>query len=252
MKIISVYHIKGGVGKTAAAVNLAFLAARSGAPTLLIDLDPQSSATFYFRIQPKLASGVALLGKGKKQLFRHLRATDFEDLDVLPADENLRKIERFLLESKRSKKVLENFLKPLEASYEYVFIDCPPNLNLLSENVFNASTMVLTPVIPTVLSSRTHEQLAAFMDRGKWRHLQWWSFISMMDRRKNLHRETAAQLKSESALFLDTAIPNATDVEKMGIYRMPLPCFSPSSAATLAYRRLWWEIEKKLGPKGLP
>jgi len=245
MKIISLYHIKGGVGKTAAAVNLAFLAARTGAPTLLADLDPQGSATFYFRIQPKLKAGVQLLEKGKKTLHRHLRATDFEDLDVLPADENLRKIERFLLNHKSPKKVLAKFLEPLKADYEYVFLDCPPNLSLVAENVFNASSMVITPVIPTVLSSRTHDQLSKFIDRDKWRHLQWWSFISMMDRRKNLHRETAVALKN-SPHFLETIIPSSSEVEKMGIYRMPLPCYNPSAEATKAYRRLWWEIEKKL------
>lgn len=246
MKTLAVYHLKGGVGKTAAAVNIAYLAARTGAPTLLIDLDPQGAATFYFRIQPKLKDGVKLLAKGRKALFRHIRATDFEDLDVLPADESLRKTDKLLLKSEKPRDVLQRFLKPLAAEYEYLILDCPPTLSLITENIFNAADLVLTPVIPTTLSIRTHEQLAQFLDRKKWHHLQWLSFLSMVDKRKALHRTMAEKLRNHDGRFLQSAIPYLSDVEKMGIHRLPLPCFSPHSDATKAYRRLWWELEQRL------
>ena len=84
MQVLALYHMKGGVGKTAAAVNLAYLAAQSGARTLLCDLDPQASATYYFRIQPKLKAKQKVFARGGKHLEKSIKATDFAHLDLLP------------------------------------------------------------------------------------------------------------------------------------------------------------------------
>ena len=84
MQMLALYHMKGGVGKTAAAVNLAYLAAQSGARTLLCDLDPQASATYYFRIQPKLKAKQKVFARGGKHLEKSIKATDFAHLDLLP------------------------------------------------------------------------------------------------------------------------------------------------------------------------
>lgn len=246
MKIIAIFHLKGGVGKTATAVNLAYLASLTGAPTLLMDLDPQGASTFYYRIKPKLEAGVKLLTKGKKTLQRHIRATDFEDLDVLPSDESLRQSDKLFLKSDQPREILRRFFKPLAKHYEYLILDCPPTLSMITENIFTAADWVLTPVVPTTLAVRTHEQLANFLDRKRWSNLQWFSFLSMVDNRKAMHREIAAKLKKQEDHFLQSTIPYLSDVEKMGTYRLPLPCFAPHSDATKAYRRLWWELEKRI------
>ncbi|WP_419661135.1 putative cobyrinic acid ac-diamide synthase [Desulfosarcina variabilis str. Montpellier] len=86
MKSIALYSIKGGVGKTAACVNLAHLAARKRGPTLLCDLDPQGASTFYYRIQPKRKYNSRKFLKGGKKIDKAIRGTDFENLDLLPAD----------------------------------------------------------------------------------------------------------------------------------------------------------------------
>ena len=86
MTVLSVYNIKGGVGKTATAVNLSYLAANEDKSTLLCDLDPQSSATYYFRIKPKMKTGLKPLVKGKKSLEKNIKGTDYNCLDLLPAD----------------------------------------------------------------------------------------------------------------------------------------------------------------------
>ena len=93
MHTIALYSIKGGVGKTAAAVNLAYLAAQSGAPTLLIDLDPQSAATFYFRVRPSKKHDQDKLIKGGKAVLKKIKASDFENLDLLPADFSYRNLD---------------------------------------------------------------------------------------------------------------------------------------------------------------
>lgn len=142
--------------------------------------------------------------------------------------------------------VLKRFLQPLEKDYEYVVLDCPPSFSLMAENIFHAADFVITPVIPTVLAARTYEQLRAFLDKKKWSHLRLFAFLSMMDRRKSMHREMATSLKKDEATFLRSVIPYLSDVEKMGIYRQPVPCFSPQSQASNAYRKLWWELEGRM------
>jgi cellulose biosynthesis protein BcsQ len=93
MTMLAIYSNKGGVGKTAAAVNLSYLAARTGAKTLLCDLDPQCSATYYFRVKPKLRFGVKGFIKGGKQVYKSVKGTDYENLDLLPADFSLRNLD---------------------------------------------------------------------------------------------------------------------------------------------------------------
>ena len=86
MTTLALYGNKGGVGKTAAAVNLAYLAAQSGRSTLICDLDPQSSTTYYFRVKPKLKRKARGFERGGKPIFRSIKGTDYENLDLLPAD----------------------------------------------------------------------------------------------------------------------------------------------------------------------
>ncbi|MEW8561954.1 MAG: AAA family ATPase, partial [Candidatus Thiodiazotropha sp.] len=105
MHILGVYNIKGGVGKTATAVNLSYLAARQGYRTLIWDLDPQAAATFYFRIQPKVKKSKKLLA-GKIDLDDVVKATDFENLDMLPADFSYRNMDLRLEDAKKPTKQL--------------------------------------------------------------------------------------------------------------------------------------------------
>ena len=86
MKVFAIYNIKGGVGKTASSVNLAYLSALEGARTLVWDLDPQGAATFYFRVKPKVKGGGKKLIEGTGNLDPRIRGTDFDNLDLLPAD----------------------------------------------------------------------------------------------------------------------------------------------------------------------
>jgi len=247
MITISLYNIKGGVGKTASAVNLSYLAAQDRKRVLLCDLDPQSSATYYFRVKPKLKSGVKPFLKGKK-LEKSIKGTDYEFLDLLPADFSLRNMDIALDNVKGSKQRLKDVLKSFRGEYDYVFLDCPPNITLVSENIFYASDLILVPVIPTTLSYRTFENLLTFFKKEKLGLKKIIPFFSMVEIRKNMHKDSIETLKKQYPSFLESKIPYSSFVEKMGIYREPIGCFSPRSAPALQYQALWGEV-KNIGKK---
>ncbi len=243
MITISVYNIKGGVGKTAAAVNLSYLAAQEKKRVLLCDLDPQSSATYYFRVKPKIKSGLKPFVKGKK-LEKNIKGTDYEFLDLLPADFSLRNMDIVLDNVKGSKQRLKEILKSFKGEYDYIFLDCPPNITLVSENIFYASDLILVPVIPTTLSCRTFEKLLSFFKKEKLGIKKIIPFFSMVEIRKNMHKDSIETLKKQYPYFLESRIPYSSFVEKMGIYREPVGCFSPRSVPARQYEALWAEVKK--------
>ncbi len=246
MKIIAAYNIKGGVGKTTAAVNLAYLAASSGYPTLLWDLDPQGASSYYFRIKAKIKGGGKKLIAGQRELDGLIKATDFDNLDLLPADFSFRNLDLELDARKNPTQRLQKLLKPLADDYEFVFLDCPPNISLLSEAVFEAADVILSPIIPSTLSLRSLAQLKKFITDHKIKRLQLLPFFSMTDQRKKLHKQIIAAMPEQHPDMLTTTIPYASDVERMGIERMPLGGFAKSSRSSKAFAALWQEITTRI------
>jgi cellulose biosynthesis protein BcsQ len=246
MRVFAAYNIKGGVGKTATAVNLAYLSAREGVRTLVWDLDPQGAATFYFRVKAKVKGGGKGLIEGRRELDHLIRGTDFEYLDLLPADFSYRKMDLALDQVKNPARRLARLLQPMEESYDHLFIDCPPNITLVSESVFVATDALLVPTIPTTLSLRTLERLRKHLRKHRFRHLRLMPFFCMVDRRKGLHRRTSDDPELRQQGLLETAIPYSSVVEQMGLRRRPLATFAGSSPAALAYEALWREITATL------
>lgn len=246
MTTLALYSNKGGVGKTAAAVNLAYLAAQSGLVTLLCDLDAQGSSTFYFRVKPGIKRKARGLAKGKKQVNESVKSTDYESLDLLPADLSHRNLDVTYDKLKHPRERLRKVLEPLGETYDLIVLDCPPTINLLAENVFTAADLVLTPLIPTTLSLRAHEQLLAFFDESGYDRRRISAFFSMVDGRKKLHREVMAQARQTFSNVLHSTVPYLSLIEQMGVHRAPAPAFAPSSAAAAAYAALWAEVRSRL------
>jgi cellulose biosynthesis protein BcsQ len=247
MQIIAVYSIKGGVGKTAAAVNLAYLSAAAGHRTLVWDLDPQGAATYYFRVKPHIKGGGKTLIKGMQALESLVKGTDFDHLDLLPADFSLRNVDMLLEHAKGATKQLRRLLRPLAATYDHVFLDCPPSISLMSENIFRAADLLLVPLIPTTLAARTLDQLLGFLESDAHaRHPRVLPFFSMVDRRKRLHLDLMRSLPGQYPGILETSIPYCSEVERMGVHRMPLPAYAPRNRALDDYRRLWAEVQGAL------
>lgn len=245
MAVIAVYHIKGGVGKTATAVNLSYLSARNGHKTLLCDMDPQGSSTFYFRIRPDSKFSTKKLLKGGKHVDRSIKGTDFPWLDLLPADFSYRNIDIALDDMKKSRQRISRILKPLRKEYENIFIDCPPNITLLSENIFFAADHILVPLIPTTLSHLSLQQLYGFLDEIGESRSKIMVFFSMVEKRKRMHWELMRKLIREKGV-LPSLVPFLADIEKMGLYRQPVCAALPNSKAAAAYDDLWKNIWKRI------
>ncbi len=242
MAIIAIYNIKGGVGKTATSVNLSYLSARSGRATLLCDLDPQGSASYYFRVKAKKKFNADRFLEGGKQLERSIRGTDYNNLDILPADFSFRNFDLSLSEMKKSGKQLKRILKPMSKEYEHIFLDCPPNITLLSENIFHAADLLLIPFIPTTLSMLSFSKLLDFFKASGINKKKLYVLFSMVEKRKNLHKEMMHHFQGRKRI-LHRTIPYLADIEKMGIYRQPVPAFSPNSVAGRSYVALWEELQ---------
>lgn len=242
MKVFALYSIKGGVGKTATCVNLASLASKKN-KTLLIDLDPQASASFYFRIRAEKKFSEKKFLKGGKAIQKNIKATDYENLDLLPADMSYRNLDLQLDDLKKSDKRLKTLLQDFKDEYNYVFLDCPPNLTLLSENIFNASDKVLIPIIPTTLSVRTYEQVLGFFKQEGLGKKKLTPFYSMVEKRKKLHNEVMKQFSASYKNTLPHSIAASADIEKMGIHQTPVFDFiSPRSQSAVQYKALWQAI----------
>lgn len=245
MHIIAVFNIKGGVGKTATAVNLAHTAAAEGNKVLLVDLDPQGASTFYFQLErvdnaKKLISGGADLSKS-------VHDSGYANLDILPASGDYRKMDIYLDNLKTGgSKWLGNFFKPVRKKYDYVILDCPPNVSLYSENILRNSDLVLVPVIPTTLSVRTYEQLLEFCTQQKIDKKKLHPFFSMYEMRKSLHNETISEFVMAHKETLNVVIPFKSDVEKMGVYQAPYTARFPQSDISYLYKELWKMVKKKV------
>jgi chromosome partitioning protein len=244
VRVLATYNIKGGVGKTASAVNLAYLAAREGTRTLVWDLDPQGAASYYFRVKAKVKGGGKGLVHGKTELDSRIKATDFPGLDLLPADFSYRHMDLELEDTRKPVKQIGKILAPLSEEYELLIIDCAPSISLVSESVFRAADVLLVPTIPTPLSLRTLLQLLRSLQGIRAKRLGIYPFFCMVDRRRSLHRQTADMAREIPIPFLRTQIPYSTLVEQMGTFRAPLHTFARHSFPARAYEGLWREIRQ--------
>ena len=244
MKIIACYSNKGGVGKTATSVNLAYELAQSGYRTLLCDLDPQGASGFYFRVKPSKKLKNDTFFKDVNRFTHAIRGSDFDNLDILPANMTFRDFDIFLSRMKNSRSRLKKALKSVNNDYDVILLDCPPNISSLSESVFKAADHIVVPVIPSTLTVRTFEQLIEFFNQHRLGKKKLIPFFSMVQRQKKLHIDTMDQLRSRyKKTFLETSVPFSTDVEQMGVHRAPVMTYAHNRPAAKAYHSLWKDLQ---------
>ena len=251
MKIVAVTNIKGGVGKTTTAVNLAYLCAAEGRPTLLWDLDAQGGASYILGGEPQAEASAKKLLSGKREPLELVLATGYPRLDLLPADFSYRNFPVHLATHREPTERLLRMSRTLREVYEVLFLDCPAGISLLSENVLRAADVAIVPLVPTPLSLRMLAQLTEFVVREGWSDLVVLPFFSMVDRRRALHGEVIAAARAQFGTMLATEVPYWSEIERMSVQRAPLPACAPKSEATLIYRGLWSEIRRRIsaGPQ---
>ncbi|MDJ0520507.1 MAG: AAA family ATPase [Planctomycetota bacterium] len=247
MKIIACYNLKGGVGKTATTVNLAYEAARQGARTLIWDMDPQGAASFYFRVKPKVKGGFVRLMRRKASALDAIRGTDYEGLDLLPADFSARHIDLIVDRTKKPKRRLRKMLRSLRKEYDVVYLDCAPSIGVASEVLFRIADALVVPTIPTTLSVNTLKRIKKHLKGMNGTAPSVLPFFSMVDRRKALHRRICADKDALPIDPLRARIPYSSVVEKMGTHRAPVPVFAADSKPARAYAKLGREIAARIG-----
>jgi cellulose biosynthesis protein BcsQ len=244
VRVVAVAGAKGGVGKSAAAVNLAMIAARAGFRTLLWDLDPNGAATHCYRAHARVKGGASRLLGGKRGLETYIRRTDERRLDLLPADPSFRVVDTILSTRRRPDRVLSRLLAPLGAVYDVAILDCAPGLGVVTESVLAASDLLLAPIVPSPLALRSLDQVEEFVNEHR-SGVPLLAFLSMLDERKVLHRQVVAQVRGDRRFAL-AAVPASSAVERMGLEQVPAVVASPRNLAAVAYRRLWAEVEDRL------
>ena len=237
MATIAIYSLKGGVGKTTLAVNLAWTAAHSARRTLLWDLDPQAASTFLLGGHASgrnEAQAIFTRDVGPAKLARN---TGVDRLDLIAADPSLRSLDRTFHELDKKKR-LAKLLGALDESYDRVLLDCPPGLTETSEQVMRAADLIVVPVIPSPLSMRALAEIESHFGRRDKVPLM--PVHSMVDRRRRLHGEALAAHPDWPM------IPMASVVETMTVRRRPLGAFALRNPAAQAFAALWQAIERRL------
>lgn len=240
MKTVAVYHSKGGVGKTTSCVNLAWTAAHRGNRVLLWDLDPQGGASFSLAKDQGLEGKARKYISGRSEWTREVLPTAWENLFLIPADRSLKDTELMMNEEKKSSRLLKEWVGQFGDDFDWVFLDCPPGLSLVADNIFRAADLILVPVIPSPLAVRSLGQVeeAAFR-KEKWSQ-KIHPFLSMADLRKKIHRELGTYLLNREG-SLKTVIPLLSEIERMGLEGKPA-AVKEGSRSREVFESLWAEV----------
>lgn len=249
MRIIAFYSPKGGVGKTAAAVNVGYLASQANCKTLLWDLDPQGASSFYLAGAERLEGRkLSKMMEGKSPIAKFIHEDVYPDLDFIPAHSSFRNFD-IKLEQETGENTLKDILAPLSEDTSLVILDCPPTLSRLTEQVLGIADKVYVPIVPTWLSLNSWSQLQEFVKDKKLKPGKLRPFFSMVDRRKALHKELVGRGSELLKNRLELAVPYASVVERMGEEGLPLELIAPKTPAAEAYRRMWGDIRRDLWGK---
>ncbi len=248
-KVISVANQKGGVGKTTTTVNLSTLLAKKGKKVLLIDTDPQGNATSGLGITKELELSVYDILVGETTFDETVQETAIKNLKICPSNISLAGAEVELVSMMSREQRLKVKLDDVKENYDYILIDCPPSLGLVTLNAFTASDSVLIPVQCEYFALEGLGQLLNTVNLVK-KHLNKnleieGALLTMYDARTNLSNQVVKEVKKyfEDKVY-KTVIPRNVRLSEAPSYGMPISLYDPRSKGAKAYEKLTREILK--------
>ena len=250
-KIIAVYNQKGGVGKTTTAINLAAALGEAGKRVLLVDADPQANSTSGLGLDKRQMKGTLYdVMVGDLNAEAAVYTLPFTNLSLLPTNADLAGLEVELVSANRRENRLKATLAPLRDAYEYILIDCPPSLGLLSLNALCAADTVLIPIQCEYYALEGLSQLMATMRQVKRLYNPMLDvegvLLTMYDGRLNLTQQVAAEVKKffPKKVFA-TAIPRSVRLSEAPSFGQPITVYDRGNRGAEAYRELAEEIVRR-------
>lgn len=255
-KVIAFSNQKGGVGKTTTCVNVSACLAGLGKKVLILDLDPQGNATSSLGVEKtEDLKSIYNVIVGEIGIEEVVRRTKYKNLDIIPADINLAGAEIDLVQMENREKVLKNSLDKIKGSYDYVTIDCPPSLGLLTVNALTSSDSIIIPILCEFLSLEGLTQLMNTVWLVK-QHLNSkleieGVVLTMKSARSNLVNEVSAEIRKffDKKVF-NTAIPRNIRVAEAPSYGESVIDYDPKCKGAIAYMELTQELLKRNNDKG--
>ncbi len=247
-KIIAVTNQKGGVGKTTTAVNTAAGLGKLGKKVLLIDIDPQGNATSGVGVDKRTVeySSYSVMVDGVKAEDAVIK-TNFDNLDIIPSGIELAAAEIELVDVEKREARLKNALIMIKADYDFILIDCPPSLGLITTNAFCAADTLLVPIQPEYYALEGLSQLMSTVRKIKRRYNQYLDIegvlLTMYDGRLNLTQQVVDEVKRFFPRKVFSAvIPRGVRLSEAPSFGMPIMYFDKSCKGSVSYMDLCREL----------
>ena len=248
-KILSIANQKGGVGKTTTTVNLSAILAKRGKKVLLIDADPQGNATSGLGVEKDVEFSTYDLLVSDTPAENIIKKTEIKNLSICPSNMNLAGAEVQLVSMMSREQRMKEKLDQIKDQYDYIFIDCPPSLGLITLNSFTASDSVLIPVQCEYYALEGLGQLFNTVELVK-KHLNKSLYIegallTMYDVRTNLSNQVVKEVKKYfNNKVYKTVIPRNVRVSEAPSYGLPITIYDPHSKGAKSYEKFGKEFLK--------